>query len=276
MVHGFVHDISRDEVPAQDFMPGDQRSDATINVIVLEIEIRHVLKGYHVGSHFMDVVVVQGIPWLRTDYNVGNEVVLSTIYWKYMRGGSYMVMNDGGCFRKVGDTWWNQLVIAPNAPLAVAYSEIEMAAARCLPHVILGQASLAVIGTVDGISPHRKSTSTPSENARQIPARNDPRADVIMRVTDVVKGTPGGDTVTFRPVPTDDHARAAKENVPSFAVGDQWLVFLGRDATGYFAIDCTNGLFRVKGDSLIQADRVVLPATKSTFIAEMRKADAAR
>jgi hypothetical protein len=259
-----------------DFMPGDVRPDATINIIVLEVEIRHVLKGYHVGSHFMDVVVPHGISGLRTDYNVGNEVVLSTIYWKYMRGGSYMVMNDGGCFRKVGDTWWNQLVISPNPPLAVTYPEIETAAARCLPHVIFGQASLAVIGTIEGITPHRKRTSTPGDNTMQSPASNDPRADVRMRVTEVVKGAPGSDTVTFRPVPTDDHALAAKENVPPFAVGDQWLVFLGKDPTGYFAIDCTNGLFRVKGNSLIQADRVVLPATKSTFIAEMRKADAAR
>jgi hypothetical protein len=110
----------------------------------------------------------------------------------------------------------------------------------------------------------------------QSPASNDPRADVRMRLTGVVKGTPGSDTVTFRPVPTDDHALAAKENVPPFAVGDQWLVFLGKDSTGYFAIDCTNGLFRVKGDSLIQADRVVLPATKFSFIAVIKKADAAR
>lgn len=257
-------------------MPGDVQPDATMDIIVLEVEIHHVLKGYHVGSHFIDVVVPHGISGLRTDYNVGNEVVLSTIYWKYMRGGSYMVTNDGGCFRKIGDTWWNQLEISPNPPLAVTYPEIEAAAARCLPHVIFGQASLAVIGTIEGITPHRKSMSTPSGNGRLAPAGNDPRADALMRVTEVVKGALGGATVTFRPVPTDDHALAAQENVPPFAVGDQWLVFLGKDSTGYFAIDCTNGLFRVKGDSLIQADRVVLPATKFTFIAEMRKADATR
>ncbi len=53
--------------------------------------------------------------------------------------------------------------------------------------------------------------------------------------------------------------------------GEQWLIYLGRDDEGYYLFDATNGAFRVEGDSLIQANRVVVPASRAAFVEKLKE-----
>ena len=176
-----------------------------MGVIVLELEIRHVLKGYHVGSHFTSVVVPEGIAFIRTDYHIGDEVIVSAIYWKYMRGGSYTVTNDAGCFRKSGDKWLNALVISPNPPVEVELSEIEKVIASCRPEALLRIVEVAAIVRVESVSPTRPATSNavPAPTGRHgFSTGASSAVTVEANVMDIIAGSAKGDTVIFHSIGT--------------------------------------------------------------------------
>jgi hypothetical protein len=224
----------------------------------LDLEVREVLKGYHVGVDL--TVVIPGETVLQlADYNVGDEFILCAIYWRFMRCGPYTVTNAGGCFQRLGDNRWANLSSSPTREaLVVPLEDIAAAATRCRPDVVLESAALAVIGTIDEITSYRDPGGALVEVIRA-------------KVSDVIKGAPGTEFVAFRAVLKNGDELAWNTQVPPFTAGDEWLVFLARDEAGFYVLDGTNGLFRVQGDSLIQADRVLLPVTTDSFILTLKQ-----
>lgn len=256
VVRGSIVGISRDEVPVQDLFPGDPRPDATRSVLLVDLRILEVLKGQY-SEEALTVVVPEGGTSLRFNYAIGNEVILSLIYWKYMRGGSFVVMNDGGRFLRVGDLWENQeRVPYGEKPSVVPLSDIRDASFRSEPLQVAKSAVAIVLGTIGEVEKYRLPSGALIEN-------------VTLRVTERVSGSHENDVIRFRVVRSNGDGIPWKTRVPKFEEGEQWLLYLGRDADGYFALDGTNGLFRVEGDALIQADRVRIQESKRMFIREM-------
>lgn len=256
VVHGIVTDISRDEVPATNLFHADPRTDATITILILRLKLQEVLKGYH-STPDLTLVVPQGISSIRTDYNVGNEVILSAIYWQYMKGGAYMVTNDTGCFRNWKGRWFCQNIQSDDET-EVPMDSIRAAIDRSRPEVVAESAAIVAIATIEKNSSRRP----PTENTAS--AWGDRM--ITATLTNVLTGPSETDVVQFRTM------RRMGDNSPQFTPGEQWLIYLGRDDDAYFLLDATNGAFRVEGDSLIQANRVVVPDTRDAFVARLKEA----
>ena len=254
-MHGIVSGISRDEVPATNLFHADPPSDATITVLILQLKVHEVLKGYHATPNLV-LVVPQAIVSLRTDYNVGNEVILSAIYWKSMRGGAYMVTNDSGCFRNWNGRWFCQNIRSPNET-EVPMDSIRAVVDRSRPEVIARSAAIVAIATVE------KDSSRHQATVNTAPAWGDRIITAIL--TDVLTGPSDTEVVKFRTM------RRMGENSPQFTVGEQWLIYLGHDDDGHYLLDATNGAFRVEGDSLVQANRVVIPETRESFVERLKE-----
>lgn len=252
VVHAVVRGVSRDKVPIQDFMIGDARPEAKLSILILDLEVREVLKGYHTGPDLTGVVPV-GVSSIRTNYSPGEEVILSLTYWKYMRGGSFMVMNDIANFLKVGERW--ELVepsesLSPDVPLAT----LRDIANRAEPAALFKYSAVAAVGRLESI--------TSREERGAI-------VEVIrMEVLRGVKGVEAGDAITFRATRRLGNLDW-QAIVPPFAVGEKWLICLARDEEGLYVLDGTNGVFRVEGETLIQADRVRVPLSVDRFVAKM-------
>lgn len=254
VVHAIVRGIAGDEVPIQDFMPGDPRTDARLNIVILDLEVREVLKGYHTGANF-SVVVPKGIQSIGTNYNIGDEIVLPLIFWKFMRGGSFMVTNDGARFLKVGNQWVRQLNTSrSDPPMAVPFTNLRETGARYAPDAVIGRATVAAVGRVEGIT---------SRNERGALVE-----EIRMDVLRSMKGLRDDDEITFRATRRLGDLKW-QTIVPQFVVGEEWIVFLARDEDGFFVLDGTNGVFRVNGDAVVQADRVELPMSTTRFVARM-------
>jgi len=256
VVRAIVRGLSRDEVPIQEFMPEDPRPDKTLGIILVELEVIDVLKGYHNGAG-LTVVVPDQIQSIRTNYNIGDEIVLSMIYWKFMRGGSFMVTNDGGRFLKVGERWEGQLVARGAPSKVIPLDELREVASRCEPKTIFRKADVAAVGRIISLTSHEEGGAVVE--------------DVRMRVLRSVKGVGSGEEILFRATRKPGNLKW-QTIVPRFAVGEEWLICLARDEQGLYVLDGTNGVFRVEGERLMQADRVELPVTRDKFVASMLEA----
>lgn len=240
VVKGVVEFLDGERVPVQAYMPSDPRPDVTIPISVVRLRVLDVLKGsYHKPS--LTFVVPGGEPGspvglsdMSYDLDVGNQVVLSLVFWKYMKGGMYMLRSDLGRWDKSDGDWVNhahrEVTEGPDA--------IRAALAPAEPERMFAQADVVVAGKV---------TNSHMEEQDGV------GVDVVtVQVIDAWKGKPGA-TLTFRAIPRGGMNLAWWRPVPAIETGTEWVFFLKKYDDWYFPFAGTNGLLRIDGDRLIRA-----------------------
>jgi hypothetical protein len=243
VVRGIVQKTEGMRVPVQDYMPGDPRPDVTIPVSVVTLQVLEVLKGHHKGA-MLTFVVPGGEPGspvgladLSYDLAPGEEEVFSLVFWKPMRGGSYMLRSDLGRWDRSAGKWVNR----EDAAVSVSKDEINAMVEPGQPAEMFRNADLVVVGTIEGIHPEKRGAATVET--------------VSVRVVESWKGEAGG-TVDFQAVSKGGFDLAWWRPVPKLSRGEQWVFFLKKLDGGYFPFAGTNGLLRVVDGRLLQNNAI--------------------
>lgn len=220
-------------VPVSDVVPPDVR-DATQEVLVIDIDVEEVFKGYAAGSPLPVAMLVD----VHREFAVGTEVVLPLTFWRSLMGGSFIVTNQRGMFVRVGDQW-----LAQGAPVSLrSIEELRDVARAGGPEALYAQSSSVLVGEIVGIA-------TKDEGGATI-------ALIDLDVESALKGAHvKGERVQYRVVLRGGEELGWKTFGPPFEVGQVWLLLLARDSEGFYLLDGTFGAFEVDGGDLIQGGR---------------------
>jgi len=244
-------------VPYNDLIPLSGRDDNPLMpVTILTVRIHSVLRGEPAGDE-MEILAFGGTHAVdrdtrgpivhygahTMDHEVGDELLVPLEYLAEVRGGMYLLLTDPGQFRNVNGAFQNKQV----PPRIVTVDEIRLLLGEAALSRVLENATVGLEGTVLEIQ---------REQLEGRYRRNE-IAYVTMQTEDVFKGAPGDGTIEFRMITrgTDDPIRRV---VPDMQVGEDWIVFLVRDDTGYFPAAGANGMFQIIDDRIVRNNRVEL------------------
>jgi len=233
VVRGKVRGSHLVEVPVSDIVPADKR-DATQEVLVIDIDVDEVLKGYSTGSPLPVAMLLD----VHKKFVVGTEMVLPLTFWKSLMGGSFIVTNQQSVFVRIGDEW-----LAQGAPVSLrSIDELRYEAQSGAPEALYAQSSSVVLGEIINIATKDVAGAT--------------IALVDFDVESVLKGPSGHEEhVRFRVVLRGGEELGWKTVAPTFEAGQDWLLFLARDSEGLYLLDGALGAFEVDGADLIQGGR---------------------
>jgi len=106
---GVVEDIRFTMIPISNVVmrvPPEFR-DNKVKTGVVKFKILNVLKGKYVDP-YININIEWNVTSLRTDYEVGDTLIMSPIYKKELLGGSYTILSDNGSFLLRDGQWIHQ------------------------------------------------------------------------------------------------------------------------------------------------------------------------
>jgi hypothetical protein len=246
VVDGVVEKITTVKMPHGDFVPG--AAGPNIPVAIIFFKVNRVLLGYPQPDRIEIHAIIS-----KTDHNYfdlaeGDRYVLSLHYGggKCFSGKYISRMTHERFF--IEDSRWFQG--RKDRPIAEGdvqglYAAIEQAAAERSFEVLTRRADLIVRGKVVAITGADGSMSEKDESGIQ---------RVTLAIQSVVKGVVEDDSLVLS-LQTKYGVRRLSWGVlvPSMHVGEEWIAFLKyADDPGYYPFAGVNGLFLVKGDSVIR------------------------
>lgn len=255
VVVGIIRDLTPELVPVQEFMPGDPRENVSFRITTARLEIGEVLRGSF-EKRTMSVVIPGGHPGDRVglahlsyNYEIGDTVILSLMFWEFMKGGSFILRSDKGRYLKQGDRWVNQA----QENISLTMKDVRMVVRAAHPTMLLEKADVVGIGRVSSI-----------ESVEMDGVEVD---RITVQLSTTWKGGLEGKRLTFRIARRGGLALDWWRPVPEVvAIGEEWIIFLKKDSKGYYPFAGTNGLLKVEGQDLILNDRVRHEMSKADFV----------
>jgi hypothetical protein len=252
VVHGTIIGYRTERVPYDNYIPDTPDIGNGIRITILTIDVLDILKG-HLESREIEAVIPGGYPGqargmsgFKYNYEIGDEIVIPLIYWEFMKGGSYLLRSDKGRFIRNGDLWINQR----NPDITVKLEDLIAIAAKGEVEEVAKGAEFIGCGTVLEINQQQIGRSLIET--------------INIRLTDVWKGTEReGDQISFDVVRKGGAELSWYAPAPKFDLDGQWIVFLKKHDGNYYSFAGTNGLLRINGSEIIQAERVKLPFVKT-------------
>jgi len=230
-------------VPVQDYVPSDPRADVTFPVSVVTLRVLDVMKGPHTGQT-LTFVVPGGVPGSRIgltdtsyDLGIGDEVIVSLVFWKTVRGGSYGLRSDLGRWDASNGNWVNK----QHAETSVGLDDIQAVVNAGKPEKLFEDADLVIEGTVGEI--------------RREEQDGVGVLSISVKVGEWWKGR-SGDIVDVRVIHGGGFDLDWWRLVPAMKTGEDWVLFLKKRDGGYFAFAGSNGTLRVANGRLIQNNAV--------------------
>jgi hypothetical protein len=267
VVHGIIRSFKPELVTMYEMSLNEGTPDAGYPITTLTVEVLEVIKGCW-KERLLPAVAEGGVPdgvpnelgaitFINAlgypytyNYAVEDEVILVMRYWKPLRGGSYIIVSDEGRYIKRGDVWENQ----GTKDTSISIEDVRSWATATQPREVYQEAEVVALGTVREVS-----IDTTTKRRAEI-------AWVTLELRRVWKGEIPGDTLRFGIVVRGGHSLAWRRPAPVVAIGEEWLCFLKTGPDGLYSFAGTNGLLKMKGESVLANDCVLCDVSKSELI----------
>lgn len=249
VVDGVVEKITTVVVPMEDYAPGVRGPN--IPVAISLFKVNRVLLGYPQAEHIEIVAMKWGSSnHYCFDLQEGDRYILNLLYsnkGKLFEPGRYFMRLDSERFLVRDSRWLQGRKDRPIAEgdLQELYAAVEQATAERSFEVLTRRADLIVRGRVVATAGADSSMSEEDESGIQ---------RVTLAIQSVVKGDAKNDSIVLS-LQTKYGVRRLSWGVlvPSMHVGEEWIAFLKyADDPGFYPFAGVNGLFLVKGDSVIR------------------------
>ena len=249
VVEGIVERITTVVAPAEDYAPGAPGPSMPFAIILFRVN--RVLLGYTQKEHIEIVAMKWESPGQYCfDLQKGDRYIMSLLYsnkGRLFEQGRFFTRLNAERFLVKDLKWFQGRKDQPVAEgdLQELYALVEQAAIERSYSVLTRRADLIIRGKVVATTWTRDSRSDGEESGIQ---------RVTLTIQSIIKGDAKGDSLVLSLL-TKYGTRKLPWGVlvPPMHVGEEWIAFLKHaDDPGYYPFAGVNGLFMVKGDSLIR------------------------
>lgn len=231
-------------------------------VTIIELQITDVVKGQWSDPTMR--AVIQGGPGKGSfileydyDYEVGEEVVLCLHYDPRMLAGAFWIWGNSGTFVRRGHTF----VSRGKRGSEVTLDSIVGAANALAPSRTIPDADAVVLGEIEAIDLREFDCGFPMMCTADY---------ATVRVTESWKGPLVGERILVRAVRRGTNL-SWYAPVPPLAPGQVFLMFLKRDAAGFYPFVGFNGFLGVEGERLLVNGSLAHPLSKSRMLETVRQ-----
>jgi hypothetical protein len=254
-----IADYTTERVPTNNLTPQPEGEKKIFQITNLKLKVIEVLIG-NWEEEYLWAVVPGGFPGsgpnmnITYNYSIGDTTVISFRFNKYMKGGSYTVVNDDGRF-----IFRNGVGICQHSKCEnLTINKIRKITNTAAIKEVIKESDIIIIGMILGISKPKDYYSP------KIVTESSTLVDhVRIKVEEEMKGYIEKDTITIRMMRMGTFLPNWKIWTPKLYAGERWYFFLKKGEIGYFPFAGSNGLFKIEDNKLIKNGRVVYSLNKA-------------
>jgi hypothetical protein len=222
---------------------------------LLHLEVSEVVKGKW-DKRELDVVLGgmnagAGYAEVTYDYRPGEDVILCLMFDPKLRGGTFRFWVDEQCFVNRNGTWMTRGRFGEQ----ISLDFVRKAVQQTTPEAMARDADAVLVGTIRSVELrtfNHDGTSMAGDDGSHTKATAD---YVRVLATDGLKGVSPGDSILVRVLRRGTNIDWY-EPVPTLSEGKSYLMFLKKDAVGYYPFRGFNGFLEVRGNDLILDDKL--------------------